>query len=87
MAKLFDLAKVTKVDEMKRAMFSGEKINFTEDRAVFHVALRHQGDQMTTNGKNVMPDVRRVQAQMKDLVSALISNTLVWTACDVLLQL
>ena len=71
MIKLFDLAKVTKVNEMKRAMFSGEKINFTEDRAVFHVALRHQGDQMTTGGKNVMPDVRRVQAQMKDSVSAL----------------
>ena len=71
MTKLFDLAKVTKVNEMKRAMFSGEKINFTEDRAVFHVALRHQGDQMITGGKNVMPDVRRVQAQMKDSVSAL----------------
>ena len=76
MAKLFDLAKVTKVDEMKRAMFSGEKINFTEDRAVFHVALRHQGDQMATNGKNVMPDVRRVQAQMKVLVSVFLPRKL-----------
>ena len=61
MAKLLDLAKVTKVNEMKQAMFAGEKINFTENRAVFHVALRHQGDQMTTGGANVMPDVRRVQ--------------------------
>ena len=63
MAKLLDLAKVTKVNEMKQAMFAGEKINFTEDRAVFHVALRHQGDQMTTGGTNVMPDVRRVQVK------------------------
>jgi len=43
MKSLFDLARAAKVDEMKQKMFNGEKINFTEDRAVFHVALRHQG--------------------------------------------
>ena len=43
MTSLFDLARAAKVDEMKQKMFNGEKINFTEDRAVFHVALRHQG--------------------------------------------
>ena len=43
MAELRNLAKVANVEEMKKKMFNGEKINFTEDRAVFHVALRHQG--------------------------------------------
>jgi len=43
MVELRYLAKVAKVEEMKKKMFDGEKINFTEDRAVFHVALRHQG--------------------------------------------
>ena len=43
MEALYDLAKATGVEEMKKKMFNGEKINFTEDRAVFHVALRHQG--------------------------------------------
>ena len=43
MKELRNLAKVANVEEMKKKMFNGEKINFTEDRAVFHVALRHQG--------------------------------------------
>lgn len=38
---LFELAKESKVDEWKRKMFSGNRINFTEDRAVLHVALRN----------------------------------------------
>ena len=37
---LFDLARTARVDELRDAMFAGEKINVTEDRAVLHVALR-----------------------------------------------
>ena len=48
------------------AMFSGEKINQTEDRSVLHVALRNlTGAPIYSDGKDVMPDVFRVLAQMK----------------------
>jgi glucose-6-phosphate isomerase len=61
MALLFALAERAKVADAIRAMFAGERINWTEDRAVFHVALRHQGSRpMETDGADVMPDVRRV---------------------------
>ncbi|CBY12265.1 unnamed protein product [Oikopleura dioica] len=77
MVELRYLAKVAKVEEMKKKMFDGEKINFTEDRAVFHVGLRHQGENMTTGGKNVMPDVRAVQEHMKEFCEQVINGS--WT--------
>lgn len=43
MEGLHSLARVAKVEQMRSAMFGGERINFTEKRAVLHVALRHQG--------------------------------------------
>ncbi|HNS81734.1 MAG TPA: glucose-6-phosphate isomerase, partial [Kiritimatiellia bacterium] len=50
-----------------RAMFSGEKINATENRAVLHAALRNVSNRpIMVDGKNVMPDVRRVLDQMRD---------------------
>jgi glucose-6-phosphate isomerase len=53
--------------EAKRdAMFRGEKINFTEDRAVLHVALRNlSGDAVYVDGKNVMPEVKRVLERIR----------------------
>lgn len=69
---LFKLARECQVEDMKRKMFDGERINFTEDRAVLHVALRaQQGEQYLVNGKDVMPDVRAVLDQMKNF-----SNTI-----------
>lgn len=63
---LFALAKEAGVEEYRKAMFTGEKINFTEHRAVLHVALRNKGKTpIMVDGKDVMPDVRRVLAQMK----------------------
>lgn len=48
------------------AMFSGEKINETEKRAVLHTALRNfSGDPVLVDGKDVMPDIKRVQSRMK----------------------
>lgn len=48
------------------AMFGGEKINLTENRAVLHTALRNfSGRPVVTDGKDVMPEIQRVQAQMK----------------------
>jgi glucose-6-phosphate isomerase len=63
---LRDLARVADVAGWRDRMFAGERINNTEDRAVYHVALRHQGSEaMMVDGKDVMPDVRRVQDQMR----------------------
>ena len=49
------------------AMFEGDKINATEDRAVLHIALRApRGATITTGGANVVPEVHRVLDQMGD---------------------
>jgi glucose-6-phosphate isomerase len=49
------------------AMFRGEKINSTEDRAVLHVALRApRGASITVDGKNVVPEVHAVLDKMAD---------------------
>jgi glucose-6-phosphate isomerase len=64
---LRSLAVESKVKEAMEAMFSGEKINMTENRSVLHTALRNlSGTPVCSDGKDVMPDVLRVLAQMKD---------------------
>ncbi len=61
-AALVALAEVSGVAEKRAAMFSGEKINDTEGRAVLHVALR-AGDEavIKVDGKDVLPEVRRIR--------------------------
>jgi glucose-6-phosphate isomerase len=66
MALLFDLARQAKVEARRDAMFSGEKINRTEDRAVLHVALRNRADRpILVDGVDVMPEIDRVLGQMR----------------------
>ncbi len=63
---LIDLAKQQGLDAKIRAMFSGELINTTENRAVLHTALRNTGDRSVyVNGQDVMPEVRHVLAKMR----------------------
>jgi glucose-6-phosphate isomerase len=63
---LFELAHECQVDEAIRAMFSGEKINHTENRAVLHTALRNfSGEPVYTDGKDVMPEVMQELEHMK----------------------
>jgi glucose-6-phosphate isomerase len=63
---LRQLAAESKVKDAIEAMFTGEKINQTEDRSVLHTALRNlSGGSVYSDGKDVMPDVLRVLAQMK----------------------
>lgn len=51
------------------AMFSGEQINTTENRAVLHVALRNRGDRaIPLDGHDVMPEVRASLAKMRNFV-------------------
>lgn len=55
------LAEETGLNEAKKAMFSGESINQTEDRAVLHVALRNiSGGSVEVDGEDVMPKVKAV---------------------------
>uniref|UniRef100_UPI003AAC0B84 glucose-6-phosphate isomerase b isoform X1 n=1 Tax=Centroberyx gerrardi TaxID=166262 RepID=UPI003AAC0B84 len=66
MKMLVDLAKSRGVEAAREKMFSGEKINFTEGRAVLHVALRNRSNTpIMVGGKDVMPDVNKVLQQMK----------------------
>jgi glucose-6-phosphate isomerase len=69
------LAGQCKLDEAIEAFFSGEHINETEDRPVMHTALRYQGtDPLMVDGKDVMPDVRKVLAHMKSFSEKVISG-------------
>ena len=62
-AALIALADASGVAEKRAAMFSGEKINLTEGRAVLHVALRaDEDDVIRVDGKDVLPEVRRIRA-------------------------
>ena len=75
MKELFNLARETKVDEAIVSMFSGEKINRTEDRAVLHTALRNRSESpVYVDGKDVMPDVKAVLAKMKSFSEKVISG-------------
>ena len=63
---LLSLADEASVAEMRDKMFAGEKINVTEDRAVLHVALRHQGSEpINVDGQDVMPGVRESLDKMR----------------------
>ena len=64
---LLQLANECKLKDAMEAMFNGEKINRSENRPVLHTALRNfSGKPVTADGKDVMPDVKAVQQQMKD---------------------
>ena len=64
---LVDLAKEAGVEKLRDDMFAGEKINFTEKRAVYHVALRNVTSQpMQVDGKSVVEDVNSVLEHMKE---------------------
>lgn len=58
------------------AMFSGQKINRTENRAVLHTALRNRSNTpVLVDGKDVMPEVNAVLVKMKDFCERIISGS------------
>ncbi|EEW2545076.1 TPA: glucose-6-phosphate isomerase [Escherichia coli] len=75
LAKLQDLAKECDLEGAIKSMFSGEKINRTENRAVLHVALRNRSNTpILVDGKDVMPEVNAVLEKMKTFSEAIISG-------------
>ncbi|MGT3004627.1 glucose-6-phosphate isomerase [Pasteurella multocida] len=72
---LRQLAQECALSEAVDAMFSGAKINKTEDRAVLHTALRNRSNSpVLVDGKDVMPEVNAVLAKMKDFCHRVISG-------------
>lgn len=63
---LLGLAKECKLSESIEKMFTGDKINETENRAVLHTALRNRGEgEVLVDGKDVMPEIKRVLNKMQ----------------------
>lgn len=76
MGLLFDLARQANLAQKIEAMFNGEKINLTEDRAVLHTALRNRSNRpILVDGKDVMPEVNQVLAKMRSFSDAVRSGS------------
>ncbi|XP_017883783.2 glucose-6-phosphate isomerase-like, partial [Ceratina calcarata] len=72
---LMDLARAREIEAARDAMFKGEKINFTENRAVLHIALRNRSNKpILVDNKDVMPDVNAVLDHMKQFTNEVLSK-------------
>lgn len=75
---LFQMAREANIENWRDRMFSGEKINITENRAVLHTALRNRGNSpVYVDGKDVMPEVNAVLEQMRSFTEKVRSGE--WT--------
>ena len=73
---LQNLAEECDLKSAIKSMFSGEKINETEDRAVLHTALRDFSDkEILVDGENIKPGIKKVLNQMKTFSEKIISGT------------
>jgi glucose-6-phosphate isomerase len=73
---LLGLARESKVEERRDAMFAGEHINVSENRAVLHVALRTPKDEtLVVDGIDVVAEVHRVLDQMTSFAEAVRGGT------------
>ncbi len=73
---LLELASECQLQDAIAAMFRGEKINQTEGRSVLHVALRNRSNKpVLVDGKDVMPEINAVLAQMKNFSDNLLNGT------------
>ncbi len=74
-ALLLQLARECKVKDAIDAMFSGELINETENRAVLHTALRSQNDNpIKVDGEDIKPEIKRVLKQMESFCDRILSG-------------
>ncbi|GAB3450934.1 glucose-6-phosphate isomerase [Insolitispirillum peregrinum] len=75
MALLTELAEQRGLIAQRNAMFSGQHVNNTENRAVLHVALRNRSNRpILVDGHDVMPAINRVLAQMEQFSTAVRSG-------------
>jgi len=75
LSELFCLARSRNVEQFRDAMFSGQPINFTENRSVLHIALRNRSNKpINVNDKDVMPDVNGVLEHIKQFTEQVISG-------------
>jgi len=75
LSSLYALARERGVLELRDHMFAGKHINTTEDRAVLHTALRQQSSEpVLVDGHDVMPEVRKVLAHMREFADAVQSG-------------
>ncbi|MEI7993045.1 MAG: glucose-6-phosphate isomerase, partial [Actinomycetota bacterium] len=73
---LVDVADASALSERRTAMFAGEHINSTEDRAVLHVALRlPRRGSLVVDGHDVVPDIHRVLDRMSAFADAVRDGT------------
>ncbi|WP_312082039.1 glucose-6-phosphate isomerase [Epilithonimonas hominis] len=73
---LLDLAEEVKLKEAIEKMFSGDKINETEGRAVLHTALRDFSDkEILVDGENIKPAIKKVLEHMKAFSESVISGS------------
>ncbi|OTF82713.1 hypothetical protein BLA29_009079, partial [Euroglyphus maynei] len=78
MKGLLELAKNRHVESMRDRMFNGERINFTENRSVLHIALRNRSNRpIIVDGKDVMLDVNRVLDKMEKFSKKILNGE--WT--------
>ena len=69
---LYDVAQEAHLSDWVNTLFSGEKINFTENRAALHIALRNRSNKpILVDGKDVMPEVNAVLEKMRLFSEAL----------------
>ncbi len=70
--RLFELAQACQLEKRRDALFSGESVNLTENRAAMHMALRNfSGQAVFVDGENVMPAVETVRAAFLAFASAI----------------
>ena len=73
--QLVEVAKAADLEARRDAMFAGEHINNTEDRAVLHTALRIPAeDDLSVDGQDVAADVHEVLGRVRDFATALRSG-------------
>lgn len=74
--QLVEVAKAADLEARRDAMFAGEHINNTEDRAVLHTALRIPAeDDLSVDGQDVAADVHEILGRMRDFATALRSGS------------
>ena len=75
LAALLELAEESELKDAIEQMFSGEKINLRENRAVLHIALRNRSnDPIYEDGKDVMPEINQVLEQIEIFSEKVISG-------------